>query len=65
MCEGDAFRESLHINHRSDSLGLNLACDGLLLEMRTEGHKELPNEASPRARTFDSFITTHISSLVS
>jgi hypothetical protein len=33
--------------------------------MRAEGRKELPDEASPRERTFDSFTMTRISSLVS
>jgi hypothetical protein len=58
------FRESLCINCRSDSLGLNLAYEGLLLGIRGEGCKKLPDKASPRARTFDSFTITHISSLV-
>jgi hypothetical protein len=54
MCEGDAFKgESAHINRRFGSSGLNLACEGLLLRMRSEGRKEIPDEASPRALDID------------
>jgi hypothetical protein len=52
MYEGDAFcggggGESVHINHRFNSSGLNLACDGLLLGMQSKGREEIPDEAPP------------------
>jgi hypothetical protein len=43
--------ESVHINCRIGLSGYNLTCDGLLLGMRHEGHKEFSDEASPHALT--------------
>jgi hypothetical protein len=34
-------------NHRIDSLGLNLACEGLLLGKRAGGHGDSKTEAHP------------------
>jgi hypothetical protein len=46
MREGEAFRgEPVLINCRYDSSGLNLSCEGLLLEMQDEDRKEDPDEA--------------------
>jgi hypothetical protein len=42
MREGDAFGESVRINHMFDSSGLNLACEGLLLGKWSEGCKDTP-----------------------
>jgi hypothetical protein len=38
---------SVRTNHRFGSSGLNLACEGLLLGIRSEGHEEIPDEAPP------------------
>jgi hypothetical protein len=40
--EGNTSREPIRITRRFDSSGLNLACEGLLLGMRSEGRKEIP-----------------------
>jgi hypothetical protein len=58
------FKEIFRINHSASSSGLNLACDGLLVGMHDEGHKEFPDEAPPPARTFVKIIIISISSLV-
>jgi hypothetical protein len=42
MHEGDASKELICINHRFGSSGLNLAYEGLLLGMKSEGHKDTP-----------------------
>jgi hypothetical protein len=42
MREGDAFGESVCINRRFGSSGLNLAYEGLLLVMQSRSHKEAP-----------------------
>jgi hypothetical protein len=66
MREGDTFHEggAFHINRRSGSSGLNLTCDGLLLGMRVEGHKEFPDEAPPRAGTFVKVVIINTPSFV-
>jgi hypothetical protein len=56
MREGDAFRNFRKINCRTDSLGLNLTCQGLLLGMRAEG----PERFHQHHRTYwASEILTH------
>jgi hypothetical protein len=39
-----------HKNHKIGLSGWNLACEGLLLGMRTGGHKDSNTEAHPRTR---------------
>jgi hypothetical protein len=48
MREGDTFGDPDRMCHRFDSLGLNLACEELLLGMRSEAHKGIPCGAPPR-----------------
>jgi hypothetical protein len=43
--------EATCINRTFSSLVLNLSCKGLLLGIRGEGNKELPDDGSPRALT--------------
>jgi hypothetical protein len=52
MSDGDAFLESPLKNHRINSMGLNLACEGLLLGMQAEGHRDSKTEAHPRIQIF-------------
>jgi hypothetical protein len=47
MSEGDSFLESPHKDRRIGSSGLNLACEGLLLGMRADGHGDYKTEAYP------------------
>jgi hypothetical protein len=42
--------ESPYKNRKIGSLGSNLACEGLRLGMRVEGHKDSKTEAHPRLR---------------
>jgi hypothetical protein len=42
MHEGYAFRNLSNIYYRFGSLGLNLACEGLLLGIRAEGPTRFP-----------------------
>jgi hypothetical protein len=44
--------ESVRINHSFSSSGLNPVCEGLLLEMRKGGHKEIPTKLHLVHRTF-------------
>jgi hypothetical protein len=60
MREGDTFRNLDNPCHRFGSLGLNLACKGLLLGIRDEGPTRLPQgvpthvlEPSPGIQPFD------------
>jgi hypothetical protein len=52
MSEGDAFREYLHKNRRTDSSGSILAYEGLLLGMWAEGRRNSRDEAPPHNQTF-------------
>jgi hypothetical protein len=48
MREDDSFKGSVHINHKFDSSGLNIAYEGLLLGMWNGDRKRIPYEAPPR-----------------
>jgi hypothetical protein len=45
----DASGDPVHINRMFGSSGLNLACEGLLLEMQNGARKGIPYGALPHA----------------